>query len=65
MSKRCCVIMLFHPLLHNAQCTPERNSIPVYMVDTPVVEDFSMSCCLDSDTESLLSAIRCISISSG
>ena len=49
----------------DTQCTPERSSITVYMVDTPVAVDFSMSSCSDSDTESLLFASSCISISSG
>ena len=50
---------------HDATCTPERSSIPVYMVDTPFADDFSMNSCSDSDTESLRSATSCISISSG
>ena len=49
---------------HDAPCTPEHSSMPVYMVDTPVADDFSMSSCSDSDTESLLCATSCISISS-
>ena len=50
---------------HDAPCTPERSSTPVYMVDTPIADDFSMSSCYDNDTESLLSATTCFSISSG
>ena len=39
--------------------------MPVYMVDTPVADDFSMSSYSHSDTESLLSQTSFISISSG
>ena len=50
---------------HDAPCTLERSSIPVYMVETPLAGDFSMRHCFDGDTESLLSATSCFSISLG
>ena len=62
VSKRCCVKRMFQPThtMHRVRWS----AIPVYMVDTPVADYFSMSSCSHSDTASLLS-VSYISISSG
>ena len=60
-----CTIIGLPALPRHMICTPERNCIPVYMFDTPVADDFSVSSCFDSSTESLVSAASCFPIFSG